>query len=115
MEECQEISRLALEAAEWMPDLSFTLAESYALSVLQAFQKSLKLRTQTYSPHLCVGFSTFVATVGNSIAWPTWRALGCRGVPDWFPVALLVAVVGAGHCVTWGDTRRYDVARHDVT
>ena len=44
MEECQEISRLALEAAEWTPDLSFTLAESYALSVLQAFQKKLRLR-----------------------------------------------------------------------
>eukprot|EP00435_Cladocopium_sp_Y103_P067648 s109_g30.t1 len=33
--ECQEISRLALEAASWNPDVAFTLAESHALSLIQ--------------------------------------------------------------------------------
>ncbi|CAJ1405592.1 unnamed protein product [Effrenium voratum] len=34
-QECLDIARLALEAAEWSPDNAFILAESYALGVLQ--------------------------------------------------------------------------------
>eukprot|EP00913_Durusdinium_trenchii_P026573 g24929.t1 len=43
--ECKEVSMLALEAAEWNPDLAFALAESYALSVIQVRREGLLLRT----------------------------------------------------------------------